>query len=490
MVRVVDPGEFLMGSALDDPDWLLGEAPHRARVPRGFAIAAREVTCAEFETFLDALGPKVLSHDLDRLCPSPEGAMPRVSWFMAIKYCRWLSEREGIREDQMCYPPIKEIEQAERNQAPLRLPADLLLRTGYRLATQVEWEYACRVGSTSSRFFGNSDRLLGRYAWYVHNSSGRTWPVGQKRPNDLGLFDLYGNVYEWCQDGASMNDTSFTPGLPPHTSVTEGTGRLMRGGSFDHQAYVARSSMTFRVSSLFASSWAGFRVARTLAPKTPPGTSTGELLTRAYRAAHRGDWKKALKRHALVVERDPDDLEALCSHAGLLALAGRGKELRLLCDRLLATPVEPDDPRSAYLIARACVLAAGAAADLAPAGPLVKQALAEGRWSWHLHTQGLLHHRQGRHEQAVKVFHEALEANPKWEANAVNWLGLALAYHALGKDGEARRWHSRATKWLTETAPRLPGVYGSPFPMHPHDWLGCQVLRQEADRALTARPPR
>jgi formylglycine-generating enzyme required for sulfatase activity/tetratricopeptide (TPR) repeat protein len=264
MVCIPEPAEFLMGTPPDDPDWLLDEPLRRERITHGFAIAAREVSRREFLAYLRATRDRgSLHYDLDRLCPDPEGAMPRVSWFDAIKYCRWLSERDGVSEDQMCYPPIREIEQMERGLKPWRLPVNLLQRTGYRLSTDMEWEYACRAGSTSSRFFGSTDRLLGRYAWYVHNSSGRTWPGGQKKPNDLGLFDLYGNVYEWCQDGSLMN-SNVRVGLPLSLSLTEGPGRVMRGGSFDHQSYVSRSSMIFQVASGFASSWAGFRVARTL----------------------------------------------------------------------------------------------------------------------------------------------------------------------------------------------------------------------------------
>src|SRR5262249_39540789 len=110
MVLIPDPAESLMGTPPHDPDWLSTEPLRRARVPRGFAIAAREVPRREYEAFLKEIGEGGRMYDLERLCPDPDGAMPRVSWFMAIKYCRWLSEREGVPEGQMCYPPLKEID--------------------------------------------------------------------------------------------------------------------------------------------------------------------------------------------------------------------------------------------------------------------------------------------------------------------------------------------------------------------------------------------
>src|SRR6202030_1436175 len=81
-----------------------------------------------------------------------------------------------------------------------KLKEKYLSLTGYRLPTEAEVECACRAGAVTSRYYGESEELLGKYGWYFQNARERTWPVGSKKPNDLGLFDLHGNVYTWCQE--------------------------------------------------------------------------------------------------------------------------------------------------------------------------------------------------------------------------------------------------------------------------------------------------
>src|SRR5205823_4581112 len=149
--------------------------------------------------------------------PSPDAPATNVTWYEAAAYCRWLSEKEGIPEDQMCYPPVDQIKKG------MTLPADYLSRRGYRLPTEAEWEYACRAGAVTRRVYGDADELLDHFAWYLSNARDRVWPVGLKKPNDFGLFDVYGNVWECCQDpwsgephrpapsGQTCEDREFPP---------------------------------------------------------------------------------------------------------------------------------------------------------------------------------------------------------------------------------------------------------------------------------------
>ncbi len=254
------PAVVAMGSPPDEAD-RENEPVVRRTIDRSFAVATTPVTLGQFQRFLDARGWK---HTYTRkYCPEPDCPVTAVNWFTAAQYCRWLSEREEVPQDQMCFPPLDEIKEG------VRLPEDYLSRTGYRLLTEAEWEYACRAGAVTSRYYGSSEELLRHYGWYTGNSGVRTHPVGGLKPNDFGLFDMHGNVWQWCQERALASRP--WGGQPAPTEDREDTepvaelhGRVLRGGAFyDHPSFLRcaarQSNRPYLIDDYF-----GFRVARTV----------------------------------------------------------------------------------------------------------------------------------------------------------------------------------------------------------------------------------
>jgi formylglycine-generating enzyme required for sulfatase activity len=239
MVLVPGPVEFRMGSPPQEEIWRDNETPHRRRIGRCFAIASKPVTVEEFQRFLKER-PDVGHYYVKHYSPGADTPIIAVTWYEAAQYCNWLSEKEGIPEEQWCYPKHADIKEG------MTPYPDYLKRKGYRLPTEAEWECACRAGAESSHYYGGGQELLPRYAWYLQNAQDRSWPVGQKRPNDWGLFDMHGNVWNWCQESAWEYQPG-TGGKPAEDEedkrdIVDKLNRVLRGGSFRDQPSDVRSA--------------------------------------------------------------------------------------------------------------------------------------------------------------------------------------------------------------------------------------------------------
>ena len=160
---------------------------------------------------------------------NPKNPVEQVSWNDAQAFCQKLSEKTG---------------------------------KNYRLSSEAEWEYACRAGTQTRYYFGDNEKQLGEYAWYNENSGRKTYPVGQKKPNNWGLSDMSGNVWEWCGDGWHENYENLPKdGSSWNENDSQSSLRLMRGGAWDENSRVCRSANRHGGNADYGFSGRGFRLA-------------------------------------------------------------------------------------------------------------------------------------------------------------------------------------------------------------------------------------
>jgi formylglycine-generating enzyme required for sulfatase activity len=266
---LIPPGEFDMGSTEAEVAKLLeeektknlislyterlpSEAPkHKVRITKPFWLGVHEVTRGQFRRFVDDRGYQTEAERDGRggtgLVGGEWKREPRfvwnadlgfeqeddhpvvnVSWNDVTAFCAWLSEKEGEKSS---------------------------------LPSEAQWEYACRAGTTTRWYSGDDEEVLKEHAWFDFNADKKIHPVGQKSPNAWGLFDMHGNVWEWCQDWFGDGYYATSP-LNDPTGPSGGSFRATRGGCSDADASGGRASRRARGTLGYGWHYRGFRLAR------------------------------------------------------------------------------------------------------------------------------------------------------------------------------------------------------------------------------------
>jgi len=212
----IPAGTFVMGSPDDEQDRESVEGPQTTvTISKTYWMSKYEVTQRQYEELMGNNPSKFKNAEIN-------WPVENVNWNDAVEFCRLLTEQE---------------KSAGR------------LKDGYeyRLPTEAQWEYACRAGTTTRFSYGDDNSELGKYAWYGDNSEGITHPVGEKLVNPMGLYDMHGNVWEWCSDW--FGNYSGGEQVDPVGS-NSGSVRGVRGGSWFNVGGLCRSAFRRRLVPL------------------------------------------------------------------------------------------------------------------------------------------------------------------------------------------------------------------------------------------------
>lgn len=234
---LIPKGTFMMGSPESEEGRQKNETQHEVTISKDYYLGVYEVTQAQYEKVIG----KNPSHLQGAIVGNENADLPveRVSWKDAVEFCEKLSD-------------LSEEKKAGRV---------------YRLPTEAEWENACRAGSKTAYSFDDDEGSLPEYGWFNRNSSRRTHTVGLLQQNAWGLYDMHGNVWEWCSDWY----VEYTKGpVSDPTGPKQGSHRVFRGGSWGYDAAFCRSALRYPLTPGVRLNHLGFRVA--LSPsETPQG---------------------------------------------------------------------------------------------------------------------------------------------------------------------------------------------------------------------------
>ncbi len=237
-LKLIPAGQFLMGFPASDRTKQSDRPQHRVEISQPFLLGVFPVTQDEYV--------RIMGQNPSQFIGNGRRPVETISWFHAVTFCNLLSEKEGL---PLCYKIGSK-------------KVSIIGNTGYRLPTEAEWEYACRAGTTTKWSFGDDESLLHQYAWYKNNAGGETHPVGDLKPNAWGLYDMLGNLHEFCWD---WKDRLSEDSVVDPTGPADGFVRVYRGGCFkSHSNVEFQSAYSGEVMPHAPQPVIGFRIAKTL----------------------------------------------------------------------------------------------------------------------------------------------------------------------------------------------------------------------------------
>jgi len=226
---LIPKGTFMMGPPASEQGRDDYETQHEVTISEDYYLGVFEVTRGQYEKVMGT-NPSYFQKRVIVKSDSSMYPVEQVSWEDAVDFCKKLSE----------------------------LPEEKKAGRVYCLPTEAEWVYACRAGSKSAYSFGETSKSLGDYAWFDRNSKGQTHPVGERKPNAWGLYDMHGNVREWCSDRyGEYPKVAVSDPVGPR----EGSVRVLRGGSWCDVAASCRSAIRRRYVPSIRGNDLGFRLA-------------------------------------------------------------------------------------------------------------------------------------------------------------------------------------------------------------------------------------
>jgi formylglycine-generating enzyme required for sulfatase activity len=247
----IQGGTFQMGSPTDEPNRNSEETQHEVTLT-AFKMSKYPVTQAQYEA-VTGNNPSYFTTSVSPETSTGNRPVEKVTWYDAVEFCNKLSEKEGLtpaytitgRTPETGYPITSATIAPDWS------------ANGYRLPTEAQWEYACRAGTTTA--YNTGDTISDSTGWYYSNSGSRTHSVGEKPMNPWGLYDMHGNVCEWCWDrhGTYSSEAQEEP-----TGAVSGYVRVLRGGSWNDRGQHLYSAIRGGADPSDCYYGVGFRVVR------------------------------------------------------------------------------------------------------------------------------------------------------------------------------------------------------------------------------------